>query len=101
MEKETCISEKILRITAEDPRDFLEEVSALASRELGVKIWFCERIGRRWSHFAGDGVIMSSGIRGDIPGVERMGYILESKPEDQTAWEKILRSISERLNTGQ
>ncbi|GEM_PF-5867413 len=97
----TSIFKKLesFRDSSANMAEYLDRAASALRGELGVKIWFCELMGKRWSHMAGEGVIMSAGIRGIIPGSSRFGYILEADPEADSTWDDALFAISEHLES--
>lgn len=60
MEKETCAFEKWLEALQkgteeEDLIPILGQIASAVFKRYGVRVWFSEILGKRWSHIAGEG----------------------------------------------
>jgi hypothetical protein len=74
----------------------LDEIAIELESKYGIKVYFCEIIGNRWSFFAGDKTLDIPEHR--IPLNDSFGIMTGEISCRQEEWEKILEDIKANLS---
>ncbi len=101
MEKETFIYNALKNICGSDKsqKQKLHDVAEWVYRNRGVKLYFCEILGSRWSFFSGfDGMIVPEER---IKITDTFGILVEKSSADCHNWDEILSAVKRIIMEGQ
>ncbi len=108
MENETCAFETWLtelqtKIAHRRNAEVFSIIAQEIGKRYGIKVWFAEILGKRWSYLGGEGHEFPSPSLASIPLTAHYGVIVENQinipPEENTRLLAFLKECFQKLDT--